>query len=113
MGGIFSRIFGGKQKDKSASVASPCRTRLLVTDENDAVLANAPAAGPGDYRLYVELVSGVVLIDLSRHYKAFAAAGGKADYLGGDFACNTYVKFGECIQEKRRLFIQIGMAAST
>ena len=74
---------------------------------NDAVLLDAPAAGPDDYRLYVELVSGIVLIDLSGHYKAFVEAGGKADYLGEDFVCNTYVKFGECIQEKRALFIQI------
>lgn len=80
---------------------------LLVTDENGEILADIPVAGPCDYRVRVDLPNGPVFVDLYGHYQMFTSAGGKVPYRGLDRACRTYVKFGDCIQDKRDLFVLI------
>jgi len=80
---------------------------LRVTDENGALLADVANAGRDDFRLQVELDSGPVVVDLHRHYLAFVESGGKAAYRASDFACRTYVKFGNCIQDRCELHILI------
>lgn len=85
----------------------PPAVSLHVTDDNGAVLADIADAQRGDYLLAVELDSGMVTVDLYRHYQAFAEAGGKKPYRISDFACNTYVKFGTCLQDRRELHILI------
>jgi hypothetical protein len=86
---------------------SPPRADLQVTDEHSRLLADVADAGRDDYRLSVELTSGPVIVDLYTHYLAFAERGGTADYRASDMACRTYVKFGNCIQDRRVLHILI------
>ncbi|KIF81698.1 hypothetical protein [Noviherbaspirillum autotrophicum] len=80
---------------------------LRVTDDEGRVLVDAANAGRDDYRLSVALLNGPVIVDLYGHYLRFVDTGGKAAYRGTDAASRTYVKFGECIQDKRELHILI------
>lgn len=101
---LFTRMLSGVLR-RTPTVA------LHVTDEEGRVLADVPNAGRGDYLLSVTLLSGPVTVDLYGHYLRFVDNGGKAAYHGTDAACRTYVKFGECIQDKRELYILIQPSA--
>lgn len=85
----------------------PSAVALRVTDDSGALLVDIADAQRESYRLAVELDSGMVTVDLYRHYQAFAGQGGKKPYRASDFACNTYVKFGACLQDRRALHILI------
>lgn len=97
---VFTRMFAGVRR-RSPAVA------LRVTDTEGRVLADVANAARGDYLLSVTLLSGLVTVDLYAHYLRFIGSGGKATYHGTDAACRTYVKFGECMQDKRELHILI------
>lgn len=100
---LFNRMFAGVLR-RTPAVA------LHVTDEEGRVLADVANAGRDDYRLSVALLSGTVTVDLYGHYLRFIDSGGKSVYHGTDAACRTYVKFGECVQDKRELHILIQLS---
>jgi hypothetical protein len=97
---LLSRLLAGVLQ-RASTIA------LRVTDDEDRVLVDVPDAGRDDYRLSVALPGGPVTVDLYGHYLRFIDSGGKTAYRGTDAACRTYVKFGECVQDKRELHILI------
>lgn len=101
---MFTRMLAGVLR-RSPAVA------LLVSDEEGRVLADVANAGREDFRLSVALPSGPVTVDLYGHYLRFIESGEKAIYHGTDAACRTYVKFGECVHDKRELHILIQSSA--
>lgn len=106
MRGVMKILGRWRPSGKDRNAAPPEAT-LIVQDNSGAVLASAPQATRADYRITVMLNSGAVLLDLYDHYRRFAAEGGKEVYRTTAYACRTYVKFGECLQDKRAVRVEI------
>lgn len=107
---LLRRIVAGV-KSGLARPSTPPAVSLKVTDENGKVLVDVADAQKSDYWLSVPLLSEPVVLDLYGHYQQFIANGGKRAYRGTAVACNTYVKFGECMQDRCELDIVIQPSA--
>ncbi|WP_416047303.1 hypothetical protein [Cupriavidus basilensis] len=80
---------------------------LRVTDGNGDCLVDVAGAERHEYRMRIGLPSGAIVVNLYGRYLAFVDDGGHHNYDGIDFACRTYVKFGECLQDRQALHISI------
>lgn len=107
MSGLFITVLRRAWRWARSAPAALPSAALRVTDEGGQLLANVRVASRSDYMLSVELPASTVVVDLYPHYIRFVERGGRSAYRTCDFACHTYVKFGECLQDRRELHVLI------